>query len=297
MTGFRARARAVDMLGRQQIANLPTALSELFKNAHDAYATCAIADYYRTLDALVVSDDGVGMDLDTFQESWLTIATETKLDRSPVAEPQGMQPRVQLGEKGIGRFAIGALGSQVLVISKRAGCPAIAAFVNWQMFELPGIDLDEVPVGLIELDSDALTDADVQRLKTPLREAVERFRPKGGSAEWRQRLDGIRATIDLLPDDPWRDIPDIVPLGESGTIFLISPVSEVLSADLESQGSNEAPLFDQTLHGFTDVWIGSPTAPEFSVDFMDHRGGGDSESRLDPREFQTCRPPHPRRVR
>ena len=42
MTGFRARARAVDMLGRQQIANLPTALSEMFKNAHDAYATyCA----------------------------------------------------------------------------------------------------------------------------------------------------------------------------------------------------------------------------------------------------------------
>ncbi len=285
MTGFRARARAVDMLGRQQIANLPTALSELFKNAHDAYATYAIADYYRTLDALVVSDDGVGMDLETFQESWLTIATESKLDRSPVARPRGMQPRVQLGEKGIGRFAIGGLGSQVLMISKRAGCRAIAAFVNWQMFELPGIDLDEVPVGLIEFDSDALTDADVQRLKTPLFEAVERFRKKDRSTGWERRLDGIRATIDLLPDDPWRDGSDMAPLGESGTIFLISPVSEVLSADLESQGTNEAPLFDQTLHGFTDVWIGSPTAPEFSVDFMDHRGGGDSESRLDPRDF------------
>lgn len=101
MTGFRARARVVDMLGRQQIANLPTALSELFKNAHDAYATYAIADYYRKHEMLVVSDDGVGMDLDTFQKSWLTIATESKLDRSPVAKPRGMKPRVQLGEKGI----------------------------------------------------------------------------------------------------------------------------------------------------------------------------------------------------
>lgn len=285
MTGFRARARAVDMLGRQQIANLPTALSELFKNAHDAYATCAIADYYRKYDMLVVSDDGVGMDLDTFQESWLTIATESKLDRSPVAKPRGMKPRVQLGEKGIGRFAIGALGSQVLVLSKRRGCPAIAAFVNWQMFELPGIDLDEVPVGLVELDGETLAAADVQSLRTPLGEAIERFRSKDRSKSWQARLNGIRATIDALPEDPYGDVPDLATLDASGTIFLISPVSEELSGDIESEGANEASLFDRTLHGFTDVWLGNPTTPDFSVDFMDHRGGGDSESRLGPDEF------------
>lgn len=283
MTGFRARARAVDMLGRQQIANLPTALSELFKNAHDAYATYAIADYYRKLDALVVSDDGVGMDLDTFQKSWLTIATESKLDRSPVAIPRGMKPRVQLGEKGIGRFAIGALGSQVLVLSKRRGSPAIAAFVNWQMFELPGIDLDEVPVGLVEFDAEELTDVDMRRLKTPLLEAVERIRAKDRSKVWQRRLKDINSTIDALPDDPYRVIPDLQTLDGAGTVFLISPVSEVLSHDLE--GTDEASLLDRTLHGFTDVWLGSPTTPEFSVDFMDHRGGGDSESLLDPSEF------------
>ena len=273
------------MLGRQQIANLPTALSELFKNAHDAYASVAIADYYRKLNVLVVRDDGVGMDLDTFQGSWLTIATESKLERAPVDSPPGMQPRVQLGEKGIGRFAIGALGSQVLVMSKHAGSPAIAALVNWQMFELPGVDLDEVPVGLIELDADELRDADVRRLKNPLREAVERFRRKDSSTAWQGRLDGIRATIDALSDDPYWDVPDLGALGETGTTFLISSASRELSADLESQGANEASLFDRTLHGFTDVWLREPTTPEFSVDFMDHRGGGDSESRLGLDEF------------
>lgn len=285
MTGFRARARAVDMLGRQQIANLPTALSELFKNAHDAYATYAIADYYRKLNVLVVRDNGVGMDLDTFQGSWLTIATESKLERAPAATPLGMQPRVQLGEKGIGRFAIGALGSQVLVLSKHAGSPTIAALVNWQMFELPGIDLDEVPVGLIELDADELRDGDVRRLKNPLREAVERFRRKDGSTDWQERLDGIRATIDALPDDPYWDVPDLGALGATGMSFLISSASRELPADLESQGANEASLFDRTLHGFTDVWLRDPTTPEFSVDFMDHRGGGDSVSRLGFDEF------------
>ena len=108
MTAFRARARAVDMLGRQQIANLPTALSELFKNAHDAYATTAIADFFRAHNVLVVSDDGVGMDRETFERSWLTIATESKLAPDWTPRPAGMSPRVQLGEKGIGRFAIGA---------------------------------------------------------------------------------------------------------------------------------------------------------------------------------------------
>lgn len=38
MGTFKARARALDMLGRQQIAGIPTAINELFKNAHDAYA-------------------------------------------------------------------------------------------------------------------------------------------------------------------------------------------------------------------------------------------------------------------
>ena len=34
------------MLGRQQIAGVPTAIAELFKNAHDAYADRVEADYF-----------------------------------------------------------------------------------------------------------------------------------------------------------------------------------------------------------------------------------------------------------
>src|SRR5207245_1201249 len=56
MATFRARARALDMLGRQQIAGIPTAISELFKNAHDAYATRVEADYYREAQLFVLRD-------------------------------------------------------------------------------------------------------------------------------------------------------------------------------------------------------------------------------------------------
>ena len=40
---FRTKARAVDLLGKGQIADLPTAITELWKNGYDAYAD-TIAD-------------------------------------------------------------------------------------------------------------------------------------------------------------------------------------------------------------------------------------------------------------
>ena len=66
------------MLGRQQIAGVPTAISELFKNAHDAYAERVEVDYYRKIGLFVLRDDGDGMTRDQFTERWLTIATENQ---------------------------------------------------------------------------------------------------------------------------------------------------------------------------------------------------------------------------
>ncbi len=285
MTGFRARARAVDMLGRQQIANLPTAISELFKNAHDAYATSVRADFFRFRNLLVVSDDGVGMDRESFEQSWLTIATESKLARSSVTKPRGMSERTQLGEKGIGRFAIAALGSQVLVVSKRKDFPAVVALVNWKMFELPHIDLGDVPVGLVELASGELTPGDVALLKEPLVNTIARFRALDFPERWLRQLDEIESVLNAVPDDPCWAAPDLESINVSGTIFFIFPVSEELPAEITNPGSKDASMLDRTLYGFTDAWLGKPTTADFAVDFVDHRRGGDVESLLQPSDF------------
>src|ERR1700753_1784449 len=108
MSYFKARARTVEMLGRQQIAGIPTAISELFKNAHDAYADNAIVDFFRSDRLFVLRDDGIGMTQEDFEQRWLTLGTESKLD----SEGQiGLPPkrsqykeRPLLGEKGIGRL-------------------------------------------------------------------------------------------------------------------------------------------------------------------------------------------------
>ena len=80
MAKFRTRARTLDMLGRQQIAGIPTAISELFKNAHDAYADHVEIDYYRSDGLFLLRDDGVGMSQEDFTTRWLTLGTESKFD-------------------------------------------------------------------------------------------------------------------------------------------------------------------------------------------------------------------------
>ena len=122
MAKFKTRARAVDMLGRQQIAGIPNAISELFKNAHDAYATHVEVDFYRTESLLVLRDDGLGMTMEDVQERWLVLGTESKLgggsELAETAASQNLQPRIPLGEKGIGRLAIAAIGPQVLLLTR-----------------------------------------------------------------------------------------------------------------------------------------------------------------------------------
>ena len=150
MATFKTRARALDMLGRQQIAGLPTAISELFKNAHDAYADHAEIDYYRSDGLFVLRDDGLGMTEEEFLQRWLTLGTESKMRAKGVVPPPSApdkNPRPMLGEKGVGRLAIAIIGPQVLVLSRAVRQEKkhdlVAAFIHWGLFECPGLDLDD----------------------------------------------------------------------------------------------------------------------------------------------------------
>src|SRR5438876_338454 len=157
MAKFRARARTVEMLGRQQIAGIPTAISELFKNAHDAYAGNVDVDYIRKDDLFVLRDDGIGMTENEFVERWLAIGTESKVGSTrglpPPPKPPDMEERPMLGEKGIGRLAVAAIGPQVLILTRakrgKRIYDTVMSFINWGLFEVPGINLDEIDIPVI----------------------------------------------------------------------------------------------------------------------------------------------------
>ncbi len=167
MAKFKVRARTVDMLGRQQIAGIPTAISELFKNAHDAYARVAEIDYFREEGLLVLRDDGLGMTLEDFEQRWLTLGTDSKVANSSLASPPidpGQESRPILGEKGIGRLSIAILGPQVLVLTraKRSGLAAAdvtAAYLHWGLFELPSLNLEDIVIPVRAFKVDALPNA------------------------------------------------------------------------------------------------------------------------------------------
>jgi len=176
MAKFKTRARTIDMLGRQQIAGIPTAISELFKNAHDAYADYVEIDFFRSDRLFVLRDDGMGMTREEFENRWLTIGTESKLNSKtmPLPEPDASKiQRTMLGEKGIGRLSIAIIGPQVLVLTRAKRDSGfhnlVAAFLNWGIFEVPGIKIEDIEIPIKEFSKGNLPSA------KDIREMVDEF--------------------------------------------------------------------------------------------------------------------------
>ena len=239
MATFKTRARTLDMLGRQQIAGMPTAISELFKNAHDAYADCVEIDYYRSDGLFVLRDDGVGMSYDDFVTRWLTIGTESKFDptRSPPQDPN-KEPRQMLGEKGIGRLAIATIGPQLLVLTrpKTDDRPSelTAAFLNWGIFEWPTIDLEEIDIPLRSFSPGTLPSGrDVAEMVAEFRENAERV-GRGVGRPLLQQLASELEQFDVDPQeiDSYLQKPSLREDG-CGTHFIIKPTSALLADDID----------------------------------------------------------------
>lgn len=178
MANFRVHARVLDLLGEEQIADLPTAISELFKNAYDAYAHRATLDIYSETNHAVLWDDGFGMSEHDIDSRWLVVGTPSKrlAERRP-ARPEGRLPRPVMGEKGIGRLAISRLGDCLLLVTRTSAAddgavgPFSALFLNWNVAKNPRLLLEDIYVPVVnftdldELDSGVVADmvADFRR--------------------------------------------------------------------------------------------------------------------------------------
>ena len=242
MSTFKTRARAVDMLGRQQIAGIPTAISELFKNAHDAYADNVVVDYYRSDGLFVLRDDGLGMTRDDFESRWLTIGTESKLDagvglKLPPVDPT-KAARPILGEKGMGRLAIAVIGPQVLILTraKRRRHELTAAFIHWGLFECPGINLDQINIPIRTYAGTQLpSQTDVQDLVNSVRQNIRSLR-KYIEPVTVERIEKelVQFTVNPQEVNGYLSAPNLLS-GAAGTQFLILPAYETLVADIEGR--------------------------------------------------------------
>ena len=101
---------------------------------------------------LLVRDNGIGMTKDDFENKWLVLGTESKVNanREPGYIPEGMSPRKITGEKGIGRLAIALLGRQVVVFTRAERKDGlhdlVVCWIHWGLFEIPGVNLDDIEI-------------------------------------------------------------------------------------------------------------------------------------------------------
>ncbi|WP_157875797.1 ATP-binding protein [Streptacidiphilus griseoplanus] len=296
MATFKARARAVDMLGRQQIAGIPTAINELFKNAHDAYAENVIGDYFREDRLLVIRDDGFGMTYGDFIDKWLVVGTESKVNAGAAPPVDSKSARPVLGEKGIGRLAVAAVGPQVLVLSRNAQDVALTfALVNWTLFTAPGIDLEDVEIPTLRIPIGELPgQEEVRHLAEGILRNLEALEGRITPQVAQTVREEISALYNLDPAHLTQRMAGPTLREVPGTQFWITPTDEMLAYDISGSPNDEneaSPLF-RTLIGFSDTLVPGNPAPPMAAHFYDHRSKdlvydviGDGEF-FTPQDFQ-----------
>ncbi len=240
MAKFEVQARVLDLLGKDQIADTPTAISELFKNAYDAYATEAFLDVYPDQDLAIVSDNGVGMSEDVVIKRWLVIGTSDK--RDVIEPPKGEKHRIIMGEKGIGRLAISTIGDTLLMITKtrNAKYPYTALLINWSIVKNNRLLLSDINIPVLPLESiEELESGILAKMVEAVRNSISVHEEDGlfkgfenTRASMLDQLQHFKLNIDAIKRTG-------IESNQSGTIFYIADLNPDIRSFVRGQSRND----------------------------------------------------------
>lgn len=119
----------VELFGLQSFTNANSALLELVKNSFDA-GSLNLNIIFRE-DALILKDNGSGMNQNDIKKYWMVIGeSHKKSDISLIDDDHNL--RILSGSKGIGRFALSRLGGKVRLYSKRNNEKCILWKTDWK---------------------------------------------------------------------------------------------------------------------------------------------------------------------
>ena len=131
---FSVQARLLRELGERLVRRPEVAIVELIKNSYDAEATQCSVQLSTT--EIILDDDGHGMTKDEFITGWMRLGTGAKAarDLSPNFD------RAITGEKGIGRFSVRFLGSELSLRTtawdaKRKATTTLEASFDWPTYD------------------------------------------------------------------------------------------------------------------------------------------------------------------
>lgn len=204
MAGFRTKARAVDLLGKGQIADLPTAITELWKNGYDAYADKVELAIYKpgyediTEPLLIISDDGKGMSRKDIYEKWLVLGTDSKSrNENDIEGPETLwkSPRIKAGEKGIGRLSVAFIGSPMLMLTKKIGSPLQALYFDWRILENYNLYLEDIKLPIIDVFPGRNFTDSFEELKTDFLKNFDIEKDEDGNLIWEEKQAILKETI------------------------------------------------------------------------------------------------------
>ncbi|UOY08307.1 ATP-binding protein [Muricauda sp. SCSIO 64092] len=277
MAQFRTKARAVDLLGKGQIADLPTAITELWKNGYDAYADRLTAEIYlpgykdTKTPLFLITDDGKGMSRKDIFEKWLVLGTDSK-SRSDSSDNKSEQtlwkkPRVKAGEKGIGRLSVAYLGSPMLMLTKKIGHPLQALYFDWRLLENYNLFLDDVQISVCDINTQAEFHNAIMTLRDEFLKNFELMEDVDGNPIWEKSQNVLRDSI--IQDSKKLSIPSYLdnellegmlnPKNDHGTTFIIfNPEQQILELIDDDPDSIGKEVLRSSLVGFTNQFKKNP---------------------------------------
>jgi len=130
-------------LGYELVSRQETAVSELVKNAYDADATSVDLIFSNADEpggTLEILDNGIGMTREELVDGFMRLSSDVKI-REPISP---RYKRQRAGRKGIGRFAVQRLGSQLTITTQTKEADyAWCVKIDWDQY-LPGQELTAV---------------------------------------------------------------------------------------------------------------------------------------------------------
>lgn len=267
---FRTKARAVDLLGKGQIADLPTAITELWKNGYDAYADNLKAELFKegynglSKSYFIISDDGKGMSSSDILDKWLVLGTDSKSRAELDIESEDTlwkRPRIKAGEKGIGRLSVAYLGNPMLMLTKKIGYPLQAVYFDWRLLENYNLFLDDITIPIESIEDLNTTQEAFAKLKISFLKNFDKEKDSDGKYIWEGKQVELKSDIISDTQDTKIEKPILNRIksfyneeNDHGTIFLtFNPIDQIIDLSEKDEDDLEDRNFViSNLIGFTN---------------------------------------------
>ena len=186
-----------------------------------------------------------------------------------------------LGEKGIGRLAVAILGPQLFVLSRarRRGVAEdtiVGAYLNWNLFAQPGLDLDDIEIPVRDFPANQLPDSSaVRAMVDEFAGMVQRLSDRISQTKLKE-LQQDMAAFEIDPRTLQTELgePSISDTG-TGTHIFIKPVDTIIQDDIDNREEiGKATKFEKHLLGFTNTMTPEFNLPPIVARFRDYPDEG-----------------------